>query len=137
MNIKYFVSGMIVMLVAAIAFADGFKEKRVVATVGADGVQRVEMTGGEYYFDPNVVVVKVDIPVELKVRKEGGIAPHDIVLKAPEAGIDFSATLTTEPKIITFTPKKTGTYAFDCTKRFLFFKSHKDRGMHGRLEVEK
>ena len=36
------------------------KEKRVVATVGDDGVQRVEVTGGAYYYDPNYIVVKVN-----------------------------------------------------------------------------
>lgn len=135
MKIKLFLAGMIIMLVAVVAFADEFKEKRAVAAVDSDGIQRVEMTGGEYYFDPNVIVVKVNIPVELKVKKAGGIAPHDIVLKAPEAGIDLSESLSTEPKIIRFTATKTGKYEFDCTKRFLFFKSHKDRGMHGTLEV--
>ena len=58
---------------------------------------------------------------------------------APEkrtvAGIDFSVSLSTTPKSITFTPKKTGKYAFECTHKLLFFKSHKDQGMHGILEV--
>lgn len=110
-------------------------EKRFIATIDADGVQRVQMTGGEYYFDPNVVVVKINVPVELQVKKAGGIAPHDIVLKAPEAGIDFAESLDSEVKSIRFTPTRTGTYPFECTKRLLFFKSHKDQGMHGVLEV--
>jgi plastocyanin len=111
------------------------REKRFVATVDADGVQRVEMTGGEYYFDPSIVVVKVNVPVELKIRKEAGVTPHNIALKAPEAGINIDQDLSGEPKVIRFTPTKTGTYPFECTKRFLFFKSHKERGMHGVLEV--
>jgi plastocyanin domain-containing protein len=110
-------------------------EKRFIATIDADGVQRVQMTGGEYYFEPNVVVVKINVPVELQVKKAGGIAPHDITLKAPEAGIDFAESLGSDVKSIRFTPTKTGTYPFECTKRLLFFKSHKDQGMHGVLEV--
>ena len=51
------------------------KEKRVVATVDADGVQRVEVIGGDYYFDPNYIVVKVNIPVELTVKKASGYSP--------------------------------------------------------------
>ena len=119
------------------AFLSGqvLTEKRTVAEIGADGVQRVEVVGGSYYFDPNVIVVKVNIPVELRVRKESGITPHNMVLKAPEAGIDFSVSLSTTPKSITFTPKKTGKYPFECTHKLLFFKSHKDQGMHGILEV--
>lgn len=109
--------------------------KKVVAVIGADGVQRVEMQAGGYYFDPNHITVKKGVPVELVVKRESGITPHDIVLKAPEAGIDFSVDLSTEPKVITFTPEKSGTYEFTCEKRFLFFKSHRDRGMHGVLVV--
>jgi plastocyanin domain-containing protein len=120
---------------AALLFGQTTPEKRTVAEIGADGVQRVEVIGGSYYFDPAVIVVKVNVPVELRVRKESGITPHDMVLKAPEAGIDFSVSLSTTPKSITFTPKKTGKYPFECTHKLLFFKSHKDQGMHGILEV--
>jgi plastocyanin domain-containing protein len=109
--------------------------KRVVAAIDADGVQRAQMTGGEYYFDPNVVVVKVNVPVELRVKKAEGMAPHNIVLKAPEAGIDFAEELGGAEKIISFTPTRVGSYPFECTKQFLFFESHKSRGMHGVLEV--
>lgn len=123
------------LLGCALAFAGQPVEKRVVASLDPDGVQRVRMTGGEYYFDPNVVVVKVNVPVELEVKEAGGIAPHNIVVKAPEAGIDFAESLGSEVKVIRFTPTKAGSYPFECTKRLLFFESHKARGMHGVLVV--
>jgi len=110
-------------------------DKRVVAVIGADGVQRVDVTGGEYYFDPNHIVVKVNIPVELMVRKAGGFIPHDIVVNAPEAGIDFKVDLKNDPQPIRFTPTKTGKYAMYCDKRFLFFKTHRAKGMEGIIEV--
>ena len=109
-------------------------EKRFVATVGQDGVQRVEISGGAYYFDPNVIVVKVNVPVEFVVKKIGGL-PHNIVLRAPDAGIDFKESLSKEPKSIKFTPTKTGKYPFWCGEKPPFGKSHKDRGMAGMLEV--
>jgi plastocyanin domain-containing protein len=124
----------LVLLAGAAAADDKVVEKRYVAEV-KDGVQHVEMIGGGYYFDPNVVVVKVNVPVELKIKKEAGITPHNITLKAPEAGIEFDESLSSDPKVIRFTPTKTGTYAFECTKKLPFVKSHKDRGMHGVLEV--
>ena len=123
------------LITTALASGQTMPEKRSVAEIGADGVQRVEILGGGYFFDPNVIVVKVNVPVELRVRKESGVTPHNIVLKAPEAGIDFSVSLGTTPKSITFTPTKTGKFPFECTHKLLFFKSHKDRGMHGILEV--
>jgi plastocyanin domain-containing protein len=110
------------------------KQKRVVATVGSDRVQKVEITAGSYYFDPNDIVVKVNVRVQLIVTKEGG-TPHDISLQAPEAGIDFKESLSSKPKVIEFTPTKPGKYPFWCTKKPPFGTSHKDRGMQGLLEV--
>lgn len=111
------------------------KEKRVVATVDADGVQRVELIGGEYFYDPNTIVVRVNKPVELKIKKAGGFTPHDIVVKAPEAGINFSESLGKEPKVIKFTPTTIGKYPMYCSKKLPFVKSHRDRGMEGFIEV--
>ncbi len=129
------IAAVLFLLIGGFASGETLQEKRLIATVDADGVQRVSVLGGSYFFDPNTIVVKVNVPVELKIRKEPGVAPHDIILKAPEAGVDFSESLSTEPKVIHFTPTKAGKYPFACDKRFLFFKSHKDRGMEGVLEV--
>jgi plastocyanin len=112
------------------------KENRVIATMDADGVQRVTVIGGDYYFDPNYIVVKVNKPVELTVKKASGFVPHDMVVNAPEAGIDFKTNLDAKkPEIVKFTPTKVGKYPMYCDKRFLFFKSHRDRGMEGVIEV--
>lgn len=120
------------------AFADtpAAKEKRVVATVDPDGVQRVEILGGDYYFDPNYIVVKVNVPVELTLKKKKGYVPHDIMVKAPEAGIDFKVDMKSEnPPVVKFTPTKVGNYTMYCDKRLLWFKSHRERGMEGTIEV--
>lgn len=57
------------------------------------------------------------------------------MIKKPDADIDIRESLDPEPKIIRFTPKKIGKYPFYCDKRFLFFKSHRERGMEGTIEV--
>ncbi len=110
-------------------------EKPFVAKTGPDGVQRAEVAGGSYYFKPERIVVKVNQPVELRLRNESLITPHDFILKAPEAGIDISVTLRNEPVAVKFTPAKTGVYTFYCGRRLLFFKSHRARGMEGAVEV--
>ncbi|MEK7197104.1 MAG: quinol oxidase, partial [Nitrospirota bacterium] len=89
----------------------------------------------EYFFEPYHIIVKINMPVELTVRKKPGIVPHDIIVNAPEAGINFKEDLSKESKVIRFTPKKTGKYPVYCSKKLLFFKSHKERGMEGLLEV--
>lgn len=132
--IKLFV---IFLMLAGLAFAEeAVKEKKVfTATVDKDGVQRVEVIGGEYFFDPGHIIVKVNVPVELTVRKKSGVVPHDIVINAPEAGINFKEGFGKEPKVIKFTPTKTGKYPIYCSKQLLFFKSHREKGMEGLLEV--
>lgn len=108
---------------------------RAVATIGTDGIQRLEMSGGEYYYDPNLLVVKVNVPVELKVKKAKGFVPHNLIAKAPEAGIDFKIDLKNDFQIIKFTPTKTGKYPMYCDKSLLWFASHKEKGMEGTIEV--
>lgn len=110
------------------------EEIRFVAEL-TDGVQHVEIVGGEYFFDPNVIVVKVNYPVELKAKKEGGFVPHDFIVSAPEAGIDIKIDLKSDWKIAKFTPTKVGIYQMECRKKLLWFRSHKDRGMKGTIEV--
>jgi len=135
---KFLFSGIgLILVLTAHVFGqnDPKAVKKVVATVDQDGVQRVEILGGGYFFNPNYIVVKVSVPVEFSVRKESGITPHDFVIKAPEAGIDVSIkSLDTKPQLVKFTPTKPGKYPFICSKKFLWM-SHKDKGMEGMLEV--
>ena len=112
-----------------------WQEKRFVTSVDADGVQRVEMVGGEYFYDPNYIVVKVNKPVELKVKKVVGYVPHNLIAKAPEAGIDFNIDLKSEVLTIKFTPIKVGKYPIYCDKSLLWFKNHREKGMEGLIEV--
>lgn len=126
----------IFLLLAGTGFAAEKTQKIYTATIDADGVQRVKILGGGYYFDPNYIIVKVNVPVELSVTKEGGVTPHNIIVKAPEAGINFSEDMGKEPKTIKFTPTKTGKFPMYCDKKLLFFKSHRDRGMEGTIEVK-
>ncbi len=132
-NIKY----LLVIVAVSITFGSalGAEPNKTVATIDKDGVQNVDIIGGSYFFKPNHIVVKVNTPVELKVSKESGLIPHDIVAKSPEAGIEFKAELSTDPKTIKFKPTKVGTYPFYCSKKLLFFKSHREKGMEGVIEV--
>ena len=126
---------LVILAMAGMSFADGPEKKVFTAVKGPDGIQKVSIAGGEYYFEPNHIIVKVNVPVELSVKKEGGIVPHNIVMKSPEAGMAFEEPMGSQPKVIKFTPKKTGTYPFSCTKKLLFFRSHEARGMKGAIEV--
>lgn len=105
------------------------------ARVDADGVQRVEVVAGSYYFDPDHIVVKRGVPVELTVRKKPALIPHTFVMGEKDAGPKLKESLSKEPKTVTLTFEETGLYPFWCDNKLLFFKSHREKGMAGVIEV--
>jgi plastocyanin len=118
---------------AALTAVEGGEAFR--AVVGNDGVQRVRIMSGSYYFRPDHIIVKAGVPVELVVSKEPGLH-HSIMLNAPAARIFFKRELDKDhPAVIRFTPRKPGRYEFYCDRKFLFFKSHREKGGRGILEV--
>lgn len=105
------------------------------AVVDKDGKQRIDILGGDYFFKPGHIIVRANVPVELSVRRERGIVPHTFVLKIPEAGIMIDQPLDVEAKRIVFTPTVAGKFTFYCRNKLQFFKSHREKGMVGILEV--
>jgi hypothetical protein len=113
----------VLLLSAAAAFAGDLTIKKVFhASIDDDGIQRVEIIGGNYFFDPNHIIVKKDVPVELIVKKKGGIVPHNIVIKESEANIVFKEDIGSDQKIIRFTPNKIGRFFFYCDKNYSFLR---------------
>jgi plastocyanin len=115
-------------------FAQEAKEAHV-AKPDSDGVQRVRVVGGSYFFKPSHIIVKVNVPVELVPSRESGIAPHNLLIRAQEAGVVVEEDLGTDPKKIAFTATKVGKYPFYCGKKLPFVAGHRDKGMEGILEV--
>jgi plastocyanin len=121
--------------VLALALAAGASLAQEAVKPDADGVQRIRILGGSYFFEPSHVVVKANVPVELVVSRESGITPHNLMIRAPEAGIMVEEDLGTDPKKISFTPSKPGKYPMYCSKKLPFMAGHRERGMEGVLEV--
>src|SRR5690349_2212884 len=101
------------------------------ASIGIDGVQHISILGGNYFFRPSRILVKENVPVELSVSLEKSVIPHTFVMHAPEAGITVDEKLGTEVKRIRFTPTAAGKFPFYCRNKFLFFESHRQKGMEG------
>ena len=120
------------MLGASLALA---QEQPSPVKPDADGVQRIRLTSGSYFFKPDRIVVKANVPVELLVNRESGITPHNLVIHAQEAGVMVEEDLATEPKKIAFTATKAGKYPFYCSKKLPFMAGHREKGMEGVLEV--
>jgi plastocyanin domain-containing protein len=126
------IAGLAVLAMLSFGFA---ADPPTVVPVDKDGVQRVDMVAGDYFFKPSHIIVKVNVPVEINIRKETYIVPHSIIINAPKAGIKVSESLSRDPKAITFTPSKSGKYAVFCDKKPPFLSSHREKGMEGILEV--
>ena len=114
-----------------------WQEKRFFAKV-SKGIQHVEMVGGEYFFDPNYIVVKVNKPVEITIKKTAGYIRHNLVAKSPEAGIVFNVDLKEdEAQTVKFTPKRIGKYPIYSDKSMFGLKSDREKGMEGLIVVVK
>ena len=107
------------------------------ATALAAEPQVIEVKLESYAIKPDTITVKVGQPVTLKVRNEATFIPHNLVIKAPDAGIDVKLDLSAgKSSEVSFTPTKTGSYEMACDKAPPIGKSHKEKGMHGTLVVE-
>ncbi len=122
-----------IFLLVITAYAQEFK--KFIAKV-EDGVQRVYIKAGSYYYDPNYIVVKRNIPVEFVLIRESAFIPHNIVLKIPQDNIDIVKEIYPDEEVVVrFTPRTLGKFMFYCDKKLPFFPSHKEKGMWGILEV--
>ena len=96
----------------------------------------IDVELGSYFIKPEKISVKVGEPVTLKLTNSASVVPHDLKIVAPEAGIDVKVDVAAgKTASVSFTPTKAGTYEMVCDKKLMFFASHKDKGMHGVLEV--
>ncbi len=118
----------------AVAAAPADEASPYHASADADGVQRVSLLGGSYFFQPGHIVVQADQPLELSVKVEPGIVPHSFVLETADGRRLAEAALGEEPKTLRF-KLPAGRYVFYCPKRLLGFKSHREHGMAGVLEA--
>jgi uncharacterized cupredoxin-like copper-binding protein len=107
------------------------------ATAAAAVPTVIDVKLDSYTVTPETITVKVNQPVTLKVSNAAWFIPHDLVVKAPEAGIDFKVDLKGgKSGEVSFTPTKAGSYEMYCDKEPPIGKSHREKGMHGKLVVE-
>ena len=119
--------------VAALLAANPFV---VEVPLGADGVQRTTVEADSYSFSPGHLIVRAGKPVELIFKSLTTFVPHNIVIDDPRSGLSIREEVPAGESIaIKFTPTVPGSFAIYCDKKLLFFKSHREKGMEGVLEV--
>ena len=99
---------------------------------GADGVQHVRVIAHSYWFEPNRIVVRAGVPVEITIKNAAFGVPHNFTCFDHDAGLELSENLGMfrGQKRARFTPMKPGEYEFYC-----HVGSHAKKGMKGRLVV--
>jgi len=121
-------------LVALVGCASGLNRpvKEVVAVTSSDQVQHVKVTAHSFYFDPNRIVVRRGVPVELNVSNSALFVPHDFSCESPEGGIEVDGSLGMfhGSKTLHFTPTQVGEYPFWC-----HVDGHAKKGMRGTIVV--
>ncbi|MBI3603996.1 MAG: cupredoxin domain-containing protein [Nitrospirae bacterium] len=113
-----------------------FADSPVEAAIGVDGVQRITITLDSYLYRPNHVIVQAGKPLELTLTSVTMITPHNFVLNDPAAGLAVEQDVGAGKSVtVHVAPAQAGTFTFYCDKKLLFFQSHREKGMEGRLEV--
>lgn len=100
----------------------------------ADGVQRLTLVAGSYFFRPDHIVVQAGRPLEISLTLEPGLIPHRFVLEGPDGRRLADVALGTEARTVRLT-LNAGDYVFYCPNQLLHFRSHRERGMAGVLQV--
>ena len=106
--------------------------RELTATTGPDKIQHVRVTTHTFWFEPNRIVVKRGIPVDLTVQNGAMFVPHDFACHASEAGVelDMRVGMFHGSRRVQFTPTRVGEYPFHCG-----VDSHAKKGMMGMLVV--
>ena len=109
----------------------------LVVEPSADGVQRATIVMESYSYVPDHLVFQLGSPVELVLENKSWLVPHNFILQDADADLRLEADVAGGDRaILRFTPTRSGTGTFFCDKKLLFFKSHRHRGMEGRIDIQ-
>ena len=127
--------GLVVGLLSGVVLGNAGNDA-VVLEPDADGVQRATIVLDSYSFTPSSLRIQAGVPVELHLENQSFLTPHNFVMDAPTmavpVNVEVSAGESADVRLLLDTP---GTYTFYCDKQLLFFPSHREEGMEGRIEV--
>ena len=90
-----------------------------------------------YVFTPSEVTIDVGKPITLILNNQSFLVPHNFLLETPHGVRVLEADISSgESQAHTLTLTEPGIYPFYCDKQLLFFPTHREEGMEGRLVVQ-
>jgi hypothetical protein len=88
---------------------------RTWAAIGSDGVQRIHIRCGANFLDPNHIVIKANVPVELTVSTTAGLPSHSFVISmSGPRPITADTPIEATEKTFAFVPGRPGDYQASC-----------------------
>ena len=117
------------------AFGDTEQEVLVLQP-DAEGIQRAFIVLDSYEYAPAHISVEAGVPIEFQLENQSFLTPHNFIIDYPAVGLQHNVSVDAgDSAMIRFLVETPGTYTFYCDKQLLFFPSHREEGMEGRLEV--
>lgn len=90
-----------------------------------------------YVFTPSEVTIDVGKPITLILNNQSFLVPHNFLIENPHGVRVLEADISSgESQTHTLTLTEPGIYTFYCDKQLLFFPTHREEGMEGRLIVQ-
>jgi len=90
-----------------------------------------------YVFTPSEVTIDVGKPITLILNNQSFLVPHNFLIENPQGVRVLEADISSgESQTHTLTLTEPGIYPFYCDKQLLFFPTHREEGMEGRLIVQ-
>jgi plastocyanin len=89
-----------------------------------------------YAFTPAELTIERGKPMTLILRNQSFLVPHNFLLENPHGVRILEADISSgESQAHVLTLTESGIYPFYCDKQLLFFPTHREEGMEGRLIV--
>ena len=90
-----------------------------------------------YAFTPAELTIERGKPIALILRNQSFLVPHNFLLENPHGVRILEADISSgENQTHVLTLTEPGIYPFYCDKQLLFFPTHREEGMEGRLIVQ-
>ena len=90
----------------------------VILIPGQDGVQRIKIVLGSYFYSPNEIIIQANKPVLIELENQSFLTPHNFVIGDPEMSmhheINVSPGDTVSLRLLLASP---GRYTFYCNKQ--------------------
>ena len=101
-----------------------------------DSTNIIEVQLGSYQFMPQEIQLGTDQAVILRLSNRDSIIPHNFTIEDPTGELDINVDVAAGESVdVKLNPTRPGRYTYYCSKKLLFMKSHREKGMEGVLNV--